>query len=55
MQENREIPADRAEAGGDHVLGRGADHDVVAVLHRQAQQFVAHRAADDVGLHAIGS
>ena len=51
MQEHREIPADGLVAELDHLLGRRADDDVVAVLHRQAEQLVAHRAADGVDLH----
>ena len=52
VQEHREVLADRAEARGDHVLGRRADHHVVAVLDRQPEQLVAHRAADRVGFQA---
>ena len=36
------------------LLGGGADHDVIAVAHRQAEQLVAHRSADDVRLHGRG-
>ena len=51
VQEHREILADRLVAELHHLLGRRADHDVVAVLHRQPEQLVAHRAADGVDLH----
>ena len=51
MQENGEVPADRLEAGALHLVGCRADDHVIAILHGQAEQFVAHGAADDVGLH----
>jgi hypothetical protein len=51
VQEDGEILADRAVALRRHRLGRGADDDPVAVLHRQSEQFIAHGAADDIGLH----
>ncbi len=54
VQEYREILADRLVAQRDHVVGRGADDDVVAVGQRQAQQPVTHCAADDVGFHGGG-
>jgi hypothetical protein len=53
MQEHREILADRLEAARQHVLRRGADDDMVVVLHGQAEQPIAHRTADDVGLHRL--
>src|SRR5437773_12487767 len=55
VQKHREIAADGLEAEADHLLGRRADDDVIPVLHRQAQQFVAHRPADDVRLHSAMS
>ena len=51
VQEHREVPADGLVAELHHLLGRRADHDVVAVLHRQPEQLVAHGAADGVDLH----
>ncbi len=51
MQEYREVLAHRTVAGGDHVFRVGAHHHPVLLLHRQAEQGVAHRAADQVGLH----
>ena len=51
MQEDREVTPDRAEAAREHLVGRAADHDPVAILDRQPEQGVAHRPADDVGLH----
>ena len=51
VQEDRKILADGAEALAQHVLGRGADDDVVVVFHGQAQQLVAHRATDRINLH----
>ena len=52
VQEHRKILAHRLVAQALHLLGRGADHDVVAVLYGQAEQLVAHGAADDVTLHS---
>lgn len=51
MQEDREVAADRAEAAREHLVGRAADHHPVTILHRQAEQGVAHRPAHDIGLH----
>src|SRR6185312_3952057 len=51
MQEHREILADRLVALRQHVFGRRADHHVVAIEMRAAQQLVAYRAADQV--HAV--
>ena len=51
MQEHRKIAPDRTETQPHHLLRRCADHDMIAVLHRQAEQFIAHRAADHVGFH----
>ena len=51
MQEDREIPPDRLKPRAQHLLRRRADHHPVAVLDRQAEQFVAHRAAHGVGFH----
>ncbi len=53
MQEDGEILAHRFVTQLDHLLGRGAHHNVVAVLDRQAQQFVADGAAYYVGFHAV--
>src|SRR3546814_4937466 len=50
-QEHGEVAADRLEAGGEHGVGGFADDDEVAVAGRQAQQPVAHRAADEVDVH----
>src|SRR5438105_15505730 len=55
VQEHREILAHRLVAEALHFLGRGADHDVVAILDRQPEQLVAHRAADRVDLHSYRS
>ena len=51
VKEDREILTHRAEAARQHLGGRGADHHPVAVLHRSAEQGIAHRAADDIGFH----
>jgi hypothetical protein len=53
VQEDREIRSHGPVALAQQLRGIGADHDVVAVLHRQAEQLVAHRAADEVGLHHL--
>ena len=50
VQEDREVLADCDEAQRCHLVGRGADHHMVAVFHRQAEQRVAHRATDDPGV-----
>src|SRR5947208_11362957 len=39
--------ADGLETLGDHFLWRRADHDPVAVLDREAKQFIANCSADD--------
>ena len=46
MQEHREVRADRPEALRHHVFRRGADHHVVAVLHRMTEQGVADGASN---------
>jgi hypothetical protein len=51
MQEHRKILAHRTVALRDHLLGGRADHDVIAVLHRHAQQLVANRATYRVDIH----
>ena len=51
MEEDREIGADGDVAERAQRVGRGADDDPVAVLNRQAEQAVAHGAADDVRVH----
>ncbi len=52
MQEHREILAHRFEVQREELLRRGADDHVVAILHGNAEQTIAHRAADQIGLHA---
>src|SRR6185369_13715598 len=54
MEEHREVGAHGPEALRDHLLGRRAHDDVIAVLHREPEKLVAHRAADGVRLHAGG-
>jgi hypothetical protein len=51
MQENREILAHRLEAARQHILGRSANDDVIAILNRQTEQLVADRSADREDLH----
>ncbi len=50
MQEHREVAPDRAEARGQHRVGRRTDHHPVAIPRRQPEQPVTHRAADEVHL-----
>ena len=54
MQEHREVATDLLEAGIQHLLRAGADHHVIMVARGQAEQGIAHRAADQVDLHAVG-
>jgi hypothetical protein len=51
MQKHREILADRRVALAQQFVRRRADDDVVAILHRNAEQTIAHRAADEISLH----
>ena len=51
MQEHGKVLADGLVAQALHLVGGRADDNVVAVLHGQAEQLIAHGAADDVGLH----
>ena len=51
VQKHREVFADRFVAELDHLLGSRADHDIVAVLYRQAQQFIAYGTAYRVDFH----
>ena len=57
VQEYRKILAYRAKAPGLHLLRCTADHHVIAVGHRQAEQLVAYCTANNVCLHqgAAGS
>jgi hypothetical protein len=52
MQENREILADRAKALCPHHLGRSANDNIIAILYRQTEQFVANGATDGKDFHA---
>ena len=54
VQEHREVAADLAVAGGQHVLHRGADHHVVVVAGGKPEQGIAHGAADQVDAHVVG-
>gem|GEM_PF-5403475 len=53
MQKHRKILADLTETLRQHFFRRCADHDPIAVMHRQAEQSIAHRAADQKNLHRI--
>src|SRR5436190_8527739 len=55
MQEDREILADRLGSERDHLFRGGADHDMISIAYRQAQQFVPDRAPYDVRFQAYGS
>ena len=52
MQEYREVASHRLEAEVFHLRLRRTHHHPVPVAGRQAEQPVAHRAADEIGLHA---
>ena len=52
VQEHREILADRPETLVYQGFRRGADDHEVAVGARQAEQFITHRPADAVDVHA---
>ena len=51
MQEDGKVLADGLVAQRGQFLGGCAHDDPVALAHRQAEQFVAYRAADEVGFH----
>jgi hypothetical protein len=53
MQEYREVLTDRLEALGGHLLGRGADDHVVALLDRQTEKLVSNCSANEVNLHFV--
>ena len=46
---------DRLEALREHGIGTGPNDDPVAIGNRLAQQGIAYRTADDVGLHQAGN
>ena len=52
VDEYREVLADGAVACGLHLFRPRADHDIVAVRRRLAQQLVAHRATNQIHIHA---
>src|SRR5690606_15125194 len=49
VQEYREVLPDRAEAGLQQLIRRGADHYPVALMPGHAQQLVTDGAADQIG------
>ena len=51
MQKHRKIRAHGLEALRHHFIRRGADDNIVPVLNRQAEKFVAHRATDEINFH----
>ena len=53
MQEHGEILAHRLIALRQQLFRRRAHHHPVAVFHRQVQQSIAHRAADQINLHHV--
>src|SRR5690606_33710051 len=50
VQEYREVLPDRAEAGLQQLIRRGADHYPVAFMPGHAQQLVTDGAADQIGI-----
>ena len=52
VRKHCKVLADLQLALRRQLLGRGAHHDTVVVLYRQAQQGIAHRATDHVDFHA---
>src|SRR5690606_22980651 len=50
VQEYREVLPDRAEAGLQQLVRRGADHYPVAFMPGHAQQLIADGAANQIGL-----
>lgn len=54
VQKYRKVLAHRLIAELDHELRRGSHYDMIAVAHRQAEQFVAQRTADYIGLDRFG-
>ena len=51
MQKHRKVAPDLAIAEPLELLARAADDDPVALLHRQAEQLVSNRSADQIHLH----
>ena len=52
MQEDWKVAPDLPKAALLHLFWRGAHNHPIALAYRSAQQFVAHRAANEIGLHA---
>ena len=51
MQEDGKVLADGLVALRGQFIGRCAHDDPVALAHGQSEQFIAYRAADEIGLH----
>ena len=51
MQEDREVFAHCFVTLGGQRVGLGSHDDPIAFAHRQAEEFIADRAADKIGLH----
>ena len=53
VQEDRKLLANRAKATHQQIVRGRTDHDPVAFADRPAQQFIAHRAADQIDFHYV--
>jgi hypothetical protein len=53
VEEDRKITAHLPKALRAHLRGGRPEDDVIALVHRQAQQLVAHRTADEIGLQRV--
>jgi hypothetical protein len=53
MQEHREVATDRLEAAREHCVLGFSDDDKIPIARPQAEQLVAHCAADEIDLHCL--
>lgn len=51
VQKYREIRTYAPEAAGFHLLRGRADHDIIPISNRPAEQFIPHCAAYEIGFH----
>jgi hypothetical protein len=51
MQKDGKVPPHRGKALGHHGFGGAAHHQPITVMHRQAEQGIAHCATNLVNLH----
>ena len=54
MQKHREILADRNETARKHLFYARADNHPIAIAHRQPEQAIAHRPADQINFQIGG-